>query len=258
MWLPLLLAIHEFPLKSCYGLPKVRMVAEAQATVNLRYSFALIFCKHNENSVILLRKTQLVAAMALLFAGYTLAQTHKPDAPRLATEVDLQFVKKPQPAPDYDQAVLIPLREAQREAAEKARLAALEAARIAKQREDEQRAVQTAKVAQTASQRVENVSAPPPGSRTDWMAAAGIAPENWGYADYIITHESGWRWWITNNEGSGATGLGQALPASKMAPYGADYLTNPITQLKWAQAYAVQRYGSWANAYAYWLTHRVW
>lgn len=97
-----------------------------------------------------------------------------------------------------------------------------------------------------------------PGSHTDWMAAAGISPSDYGYVDYIVSNESGWQYWIVNHEGSGATGLGQALPASKMAPYGADYLTNPVTQLKWANAYAVERYGSWYNAYIFWSNHRYW
>jgi SLT domain-containing protein len=117
------------------------------------------------------------------------------------------------------------------------------------------------RVAQLATVRARVVVAAPvapTGTHADWMLAAGIDPANFGYVDYIVTHESGWRWWITNNEGSGATGLGQALPASKMAAYGADYLTNPITQLRWAQAYAIGRYGSWAAAYGYWVAHRVW
>lgn len=95
-------------------------------------------------------------------------------------------------------------------------------------------------------------------SHTDWMMAAGIAASDFDYVDYIVAHESGWRYWATNNEGSGATGLGQALPASKMAPFGADYLTNPITQLRWAQAYAIERYGSWTAAYSHWLAWHSW
>ncbi len=43
-----------------------------------------------------------------------------------------------------------------------------------------------------------------------------------------------------------------------MAAFGTDYLTNPVTQLKWADAYAKGRYGSWAGAYAHWITYRVW
>jgi len=98
----------------------------------------------------------------------------------------------------------------------------------------------------------------PAGSHVDWMRAAGIVEGDFGYVDYIIDRESGWGVTKYNYSGSGAYGIGQALPASKMAPYGADYLTNPVTQLKWANAYAVGRYGSWANAYSFWTARHYW
>lgn len=98
----------------------------------------------------------------------------------------------------------------------------------------------------------------PAGSHTDWMRAAGIAESDFGYVDYIIGRESGWGVTKSNYSGSGAYGLGQALPASKMAPFGADYLTNPVTQLRWANSYAVGRYGSWAGAYAFWTARHYW
>jgi hypothetical protein len=48
-----------------------------------------------------------------------------------------------------------------------------------------------------------------------------------------------------NTAGSGAYGLGQALPASQMAVAGPDYMTNGITQLKWmARVYISGRYGT--------------
>lgn len=98
----------------------------------------------------------------------------------------------------------------------------------------------------------------PAGSHTDWMAAAGIAPADYGYVDYIVGHESGWGATKANYGGSGAYGLCQALPASKMASAGGDYMTNPITQLKWCNGYAVGRYGSWAGAYNFWISHKWW
>jgi len=52
------------------------------------------------------------------------------------------------------------------------------------------------------------------------------------------------------NPYSGAYGLGQALPASKMAPYGSDYMTNPYTQIRWMKSY-VRRYGGSCSALAY-------
>ena len=98
----------------------------------------------------------------------------------------------------------------------------------------------------------------PAGSHTDWMAAAGISETDYGYVDYIVGHESGWSATKYNYGGSGAYGLCQALPASKMASAGSDYMTNPLTQLKWCNGYAVGRYGSWAGAYNFWIKNHWW
>lgn len=70
----------------------------------------------------------------------------------------------------------------------------------------------------------------------------------------IISKESGWSTTATNAS-SGAYGLGQALPAGKMAPYGSDYQTNPYTQLKWMYDYIVGRYGSMQGVGAFWASH---
>lgn len=88
------------------------------------------------------------------------------------------------------------------------------------------------------------------------MALAGIGPGDYHYADYIISHESGWR---PNASGiGGAYGLCQALPGSKMSSAGSDWATNPVTQLKWCNGYAVGRYGSWGAAYNHWLSSHNW
>ncbi len=97
----------------------------------------------------------------------------------------------------------------------------------------------------------------PSGSHEDWMAAAGISPSDYGYVNYIIEHESHWNP-LSVNSRSGATGVCQALPASKMASAGSDYMTNPITQLKWCSGYAVGRYGSWQRAYEVWTQKHWW
>ena len=88
------------------------------------------------------------------------------------------------------------------------------------------------------------------------MALAGIAPGDYAAADFIISHESGWRPYASNP--SGAYGLCQALPGSKMASAGADWATNPVTQLKWCNGYAKSRYGGWQGAYSHWMATRNW
>jgi uncharacterized protein YabE (DUF348 family) len=98
----------------------------------------------------------------------------------------------------------------------------------------------------------------PVGSHEDWMRAAGIASSDFGYVEYIISHESGWGYLKSNYTGSGAYGLCQALPGSKMASAGDDWKTNPVTQLKWCDSYAKSRYGSWEKAYKFWLAKKWW
>ena len=96
-----------------------------------------------------------------------------------------------------------------------------------------------------------STSPKPTGSHKHWMEQAGI-PKSW-YEDlnWIINHESGWRVNATN-PGSGAYGLGQALPGNKMASAGKDWKTNAITQLKWVKSYIKGRYGNAANAKRFW------
>ncbi len=94
----------------------------------------------------------------------------------------------------------------------------------------------------------------PPGSHQDWMRAAGIAEADFGIVNYLVSRESGWRVNATNRS-SGAYGLPQALPGSKMATAGADWRTNPITQLRWMQSYVNGRYGGWNGAYSFWRSH---
>lgn len=67
----------------------------------------------------------------------------------------------------------------------------------------------------------------------------------------IVQHESTWNYQATNPS-SGAYGLVQALPASKMASAGADWQTNPATQIKWGVNYMNERYGSPCDAWAFW------
>lgn len=95
------------------------------------------------------------------------------------------------------------------------------------------------------------------GGKQEWMKAAGIPESDWSYVDYIITKESGWRVTVKNPK-SPAYGLCQALPGSKMASAGADWATNPVTQLKWCNGYAQQRYGSWIAAHSFWLANSWW
>ncbi|MGA4848605.1 transglycosylase SLT domain-containing protein [Streptomyces sp. G5(2025)] len=76
-------------------------------------------------------------------------------------------------------------------------------------------------------------------------------PAQFAAFDKIVSHESGWNVSATNSS-SGAYGLVQALPASKMASAGADWKTNPETQIKWGLNYMNDRYGSPVGAWSHW------
>ncbi|KPI32144.1 MULTISPECIES: transglycosylase SLT domain-containing protein [Streptomyces] len=67
----------------------------------------------------------------------------------------------------------------------------------------------------------------------------------------IVKHESGWNVTATNAS-SGAYGLVQALPASKMASAGSDWKSNAKTQIKWGLDYMNSRYGSPVAAWNFW------
>ncbi|MBT1174461.1 G5 domain-containing protein [Bifidobacterium sp. LC6] len=89
----------------------------------------------------------------------------------------------------------------------------------------------------------------------DWLLSNGYSEEDFTAANFIINHESGWNPTATNPS-SGAYGLPQALPGSKMASAGSDWATNYQTQFKWFVNYCNGRYGSIAGAYAHWQQYK--
>jgi cell wall-associated NlpC family hydrolase/predicted nucleic acid-binding Zn-ribbon protein len=95
------------------------------------------------------------------------------------------------------------------------------------------------------------------GSAQAWMHSHlpdyGWGENQWGSLQGLWTGESGWRW-NARNPSSGAYGIPQALPASKMAAAGADWLTNPVTQMRWGSSYIRSVYGNPNTAYTRWLS----
>ncbi|MDQ0932338.1 transglycosylase SLT domain-containing protein [Streptomyces turgidiscabies] len=67
----------------------------------------------------------------------------------------------------------------------------------------------------------------------------------------IVNHESSWNY-QADNPSSDAYGLVQALPGSKMSSAGADWATNPATQIKWGLSYMNDRYDSPCGAWNFW------
>lgn len=81
------------------------------------------------------------------------------------------------------------------------------------------------------------------------MLNAGYGEDQWSCLVNLWNRESGWRT-TAGNPSSGAYGIPQALPATKMAAYGADYLTNPQPQIAWGLNYIKGRYGTPCGAWS--------
>ena len=85
----------------------------------------------------------------------------------------------------------------------------------------------------------------PSGTCEQWMAQAGV-PIN-AASRQLIINESGCRPDAVNPS-SGACGIPQALPCSKMPCT----LQDPVCQLRWMNAYVTERYSSWEGALGFW------
>ncbi|MFE7119471.1 transglycosylase SLT domain-containing protein [Streptomyces sp. NPDC057654] len=110
--------------------------------------------------------------------------------------------------------------------------------------------------AQAAAPAAPKAAAPKAAATSSPQAAAHkLIPDAAQYQCFsnIVEHESGWN--PTASNPSGAYGLVQALPASKMASAGADYKTNPETQIKWGLEYMNSTYGSPCAAWSFWQSH---
>ncbi len=82
------------------------------------------------------------------------------------------------------------------------------------------------------------------------VADRGWSSEQFTCLNLLWTKESNWRWNATNPS-SGAYGIPQSLPGSKMATAGADWRTNPATQIEWGLDYIAGRYGNPCGAWAH-------
>jgi hypothetical protein len=81
---------------------------------------------------------------------------------------------------------------------------------------------------------------------TSWATSA-----QWACLETLWDHESSWRWNATNSS-SGAYGIPQSLPGTKMDVAGDDWKENPLTQIKWGLSYIDGRYGSPCEAWSFW------
>jgi hypothetical protein len=82
------------------------------------------------------------------------------------------------------------------------------------------------------------------------MLKAGFGIDQFPCLNKLWNKESNWRH-TASNPSSGAYGIPQALPGSKMGSAGSDWRTNPATQIKWGLGYIEGRYGSPCKAWSH-------
>ncbi|MRG58459.1 hypothetical protein GE115_01005 [Agromyces sp. CFH 90414] len=117
-----------------------------------------------------------------------------------------------------------------------------------------------AREAEAAAAGAIGTAPPPPGVIVDPAGAkayarSAVARYGWGDGEYqclvlLWTRESSWRA-DAYNASSGAYGIPQSLPGSKMAAAGADWRTNAATQIEWGLSYISARYGAPCGAWAH-------
>jgi hypothetical protein len=112
-----------------------------------------------------------------------------------------------------------------------------------------QPAAQLAAQPTAGAQPTQAATAPPAASGSpQQIAEAMLASFGWSSSQFscldpLWAHESGWS--VTAyNPGSGAYGIPQAVPGSKMASAGPDWQTNAATQIRWGLEYIKGTYGS--------------
>ena len=135
-------------------------------------------------------------------------------------------------------------------AAQAAAKAAADAAAAAAAEAQRQAAAQQAARNAQRDSLIDNARKDPRGAARALLADFGFADSQFSCLNLLWTRESKWLYTATNAY-SGAYGIPQSLPASKMASAGADYRTNPVTQIKWGLGYIKQVYGTPCNAWAH-------
>lgn len=95
-----------------------------------------------------------------------------------------------------------------------------------------------------------NAASDPKAAARAMLADFGFADSEFSCLSSLWTRESNWTFTATNSS-SGAYGIPQSLPASKMASAGADYRTNPATQIRWGLGYIKGTYGSPCGAWSH-------
>ncbi|MBK8728622.1 MAG: transglycosylase SLT domain-containing protein [Actinobacteria bacterium] len=131
------------------------------------------------------------------------------------------------------------------QAEEATRAAAAEAARV--------RAEEDARIAREAERQaiVDNARVNPQAAARALMGEFGFADSQWSCLNNLVIGESTWNY-KAKNPSSGAYGLFQSLPASKMSTVADDWADNPVTQIRWGLQYIKSSYGTPCGAWSAW------
>lgn len=129
------------------------------------------------------------------------------------------------------------------------------AARQAAQQAAARTAARQAPVQQAASQQAASTTAPAASGSPQSIAASMLGSFGWSSSQLsclqpLWAGESGWS--VTaSNPSTGAYGIPQAMPGSKMASAGPDWQTNAATQIRWGLGYIKTTYGSPCAAWSH-------
>ena len=121
---------------------------------------------------------------------------------------------------------------------------------------DSRRTVFSSDIAAVSAMSISIEAARKPLGAKIFTKAMMAAEYGWGDEQYtclnrLWTKESHWNYQARNPR-SGAHGIAQALPATKMDKVGTDWRTNPVTQIQWGLLYISERYDSPCSAWNKW------
>ncbi|GGM19502.1 hypothetical protein GCM10011608_00140 [Micromonospora sonchi] len=204
------------------------------------------------------------AAVALLSVGVAGGFYLSEDRESLRTDAGAQVAGSvTQIDVDYrqEQQVSRQVRAARQQAAEVRKRARAAAERARKAEEAARKKAAEEKAAKEAAERaLKPYDGPVPASCKEYggnrktgcalMIDAGFKIDQFPCLDRLWNKESGWNP-KAHNRSSGAYGIPQAVPGSKMASVGADWETNPVTQIKWGLGYIEGRYSTPCNAWTH-------
>ncbi|MEU0224071.1 transglycosylase SLT domain-containing protein [Streptomyces sp. NPDC006284] len=188
---------------------------------------------------------EATAAGTTLLADIPMGEQAQVQTASLTQQADVQAIAADVSAKkDAEEAA----RKAAAETAVAKQEKAKKAAEEAKKREAEQEAASRDAKRESTSFAVQSSYST---SQIQAMARQMVPSGQWQCFSNIVDHESSWNYQAVNPS-SGAYGLFQALPAGKYSSAGADWRTNPATQIKWGLNYMDSRYGSPCDAWAFW------